>query len=1784
MNKTPTPLRTLNTSPDRKAICSSEPCRLRPGLHAWSIGSAICVLLLLALPSAEAQTIRFRAGQVRVTVPLNSTDSTTITNLVNLSGVTNADLTVSGLPTGAGAVLTDTNGVVVTTVTTDTNLLLIVNTTNIAEGVYTFSLNASGLDTNGAPVNNFVLFVLQAAHLWKGANGVALGVSNAWSTASSWLGGVPGVGNDVVFTDLDAQSNVFPNGISFSNSFVDVNTTIGSLRFAQTGLTNAIASDTNTPPRFHTLRINPGVTLSITGTNGLSLMRDYIDDIQNLGSMTVNIVGGAGSKMVVSNANANFAILLGNQSQPTLNMSNLENMVTYVSRIGLAEYQLFPNYRNYNDLNQFNDNPRKFIANVFLPRTNLVTAIWKDPDNYNNELTRTYAMSYQDSEVSGVGSSVSTLYYLGQSNAFFLDSVCFIRANHATGNNGAVRFNPVFASPTAIFRGTNGGRMSVFTVSDDGGTNNATSNVKATIDFASGNGLVDLLVDRLYVSRDRTMIVSNQTPNVQGDLTFGRGIVDANTVILGFQEHSNKVDWTTIGGAQPYLNYCQGRLVLTNGGTFRVNGNLTLGFTADTNPEGSAQQYNTYGQITVYTNTTLAVSNLIVDGGLNFTSSTARRNDITLNQGATMIITNQIGGAPGLPLDDLVMNGATNVMFVNPARTNILVRNLQTPGVTPSMIKIASLTGISSFPAQIPLISYDTAAPFIVANVSALGAGFSGYILDNQPNKTVDVYITTNPPNTLIWRGNVSADWDTTTKNWVTAVGNIQTNFSIGDSVTFDDSSTVNNINIVDTVVPGQSGNGVTVNSTHNYNFSGTFGATIAGTSLLVKQGSGTLNIDVVKQGPVTLSGGVITGSGTIGATTVFSNATLNFSGFVNGGMTSTGAVTIAASGVVFGPVAIRGGTLNNAGTISNTPTAMAILGGAMVTNGASGNMYVGGGNWSLTGGSVLANYGTINNLNGRLNVAPAAAPFDGGTYTGTGSILDPDSGLITGIDGRFAVNPSAIWSPGSPTNAIGTVNIGARIDLNNVQGGGLGELLVEVDFNNPQTNDIVLADKWNNITGMILMTNINPGAGTFASGQVFQIFQNNNGIGFVNTIDVNGTYPVMSPPVPAPGLQWGLGDFRAYGTISVTNPAFVWDGSINANWDTNTANWKAGNVYSDGGGVLLDDSASGTTTITLTNIVAPIGFILVTNIIPNVSTNIVTNTPTMSPGLVVSNSAKSYTIGGGGRISGMTGLYKIGSGTLTLLNTNDFTGSTVIAGGTIAVSNVAALGLNGSGGINNEIFIDAATLRYMGTNANLGRAPVFNSGGATIEVLSPTNELNISVAAIGAGSLTKTGPGTLILSQAADNYGGGTTINAGTVRMTAAGAGTGGITITPNATLQLTNSFTFTNGINIVGFPTAIQVLGNATNVSGGPWSGTGDVTLNSTGAVQLVINGPMTNFNGILSQNTSTNNIRFNNSTNSNPNRGSTAVVFDLGTGAGSLNNLNGNNLTYDLGALEGGPNTVLFGSSTNMGVPNCTYSIGAAGGDMSFQGRITNGVGTVAITKVGTGTLRLSGNNTYSGGTTISSGTLLVNNTSGSGTGSGAVSVTGGTLGGNGAIAGSVSIGAGGNLAPGTSIGTFTINNSLTLAGTTTVEVSRNGFTLAGDRVVGLTSVSFGGALVVNNIGPDAMVQGNSFQLFNIGGTGNFTSITPALPLPLSWSFNPATGVLSVAGPQPTLNFVNNGNNLTFSWVNGGGNTFKLQAQTNSLSGNWFDYPGGGTSGVSVPIDRTQGDVFFRLVSTP
>ena len=66
--------------------------------------------------------------------------------------------------------------------------------------------------------------------------------------------------------------------------------------------------------------------------------------------------------------------------------------------------------------------------------------------------------------------------------------------------------------------------------------------------------------------------------------------------------------------------------------------------------------------------------------------------------------------------------------------------------------------------------------------------------------------------------------------------------------------------------------------------------------------------------------------------------------------------------------------------------------------------------------------------------------------------------------------------------------------------------------------------------------------------------------------------------------------------------------------------------------------------------------------------------------------------------------------------------------------------------------------------------------------------------------------------------------------------------------------------------------------------------------------------------------------------------------------------------------------------------------------------------SLTKIGNGKLTLSKANTYTGGTTVSKGTLLVTNRTGSATGTGAVQVNKGTLGGTGIITGAVTVGTG------------------------------------------------------------------------------------------------------------------------------------------------------------------------------
>jgi fibronectin-binding autotransporter adhesin len=267
-------------------------------------------------------------------------------------------------------------------------------------------------------------------------------------------------------------------------------------------------------------------------------------------------------------------------------------------------------------------------------------------------------------------------------------------------------------------------------------------------------------------------------------------------------------------------------------------------------------------------------------------------------------------------------------------------------------------------------------------------------------------------------------------------------------------------------------------------------------------------------------------------------------------------------------------------------------------------------------------------------------------------------------------------------------------------------------------------------------------------------------------------------------------------------------------------------------------------------------------------------------------------------------------------------------------------------------------------------------------------------------------------------------------------------------------------------------------------------------------------------------------------------------------------------------------------------------ASGGQVTFSGVIQNpgsmDATTYTVTKSGLGTVILANTNTYTGATTVSAGTLLVNGSIGTNT---LTVQANATLGGTGTIKGVVTIANGGTLAPGTSIGTLTNSNNLVLGAGSTNTFEVDGSGPANDQVVLGAGVTYGGAL--NIVPSGTFTAGQTFTLFSGTGAtnaGNFSS--PILGSPgagLAFSFT--NGVLSVnstiSEPAPaTLTNSYSGGLLTLTWPAGEG--WVLKNQTNSLSTGlnpatnaWFTVPGGIDGSNSITIDPTQPTVFYRLV---
>ena len=353
-----------------------------------------------------------------------------------------------------------------------------------------------------------------------------------------------------------------------------------------------------------------------------------------------------------------------------------------------------------------------------------------------------------------------------------------------------------------------------------------------------------------------------------------------------------------------------------------------------------------------------------------------------------------------------------------------------------------------------------------------------------------------------------------------------------------------------------------------------------------------------------------------------------------------------------------------------------------------------------------------------------------------------------------------------------------------------------------------------------------------------------------------------------------------------------------------------------------------------------------------------------------------------------------------------------------------------------------------------------------------------------------------------------------------------------PGYSLNVSGSLIVAEGITatydnapLINVASALYLSGTSTV---GTLTGSGALeSYSSSGTVNVV--GPSSTFSGVIGSNLPNLALTVGDGTHAasltlnlssygpNAYTGTTLVQANatlVAAGAGTLSSLSPHQVDGTL-ALASGANAVasLSGTGTvNLGANQLTVTSGP------FGGTITGTGGT--LVKSGTGTLTLTGANTYTGTTTITGGRLNVNNS----IAGGALVQTGGTLGGTGSIGGAVTVQSGGTLAPGTSPGQLTLLSGLTLQSGSTLEMEFDGTTPGlFDQLDVQGLFAAGGTLQLTIDEGYTPALGDSFNLFN-GTTPGFNSgsflISTNLGEGLAWDTSAlgSLGVVSVV-PEPS-----------------------------------------------------------------
>ena len=468
-------------------------------------------------------------------------------------------------------------------------------------------------------------------------------------------------------------------------------------------------------------------------------------------------------------------------------------------------------------------------------------------------------------------------------------------------------------------------------------------------------------------------------------------------------------------------------------------------------------------------------------------------------------------------------------------------------------------------------------------------------------------------------------------------------------------------------------------------------------------------------------------------------------------------------------------------------------------------------------------------------------------------------------------------------------------------------------------------------------------------------------------------------------------------------------------------------------------------------------------------------------------------------------GIVKNDAGTLTLNNaSNSFIGNITLNGGTLIATAPAFfnnLGAPVIGPLGNPATASRTITINSGSTLVFGRSNIFASTSATV---APAVSLIINsggTVKLDAPSPASPGPG-----GGDPNVLGNITLNGGTFS-----TGNGYSTAYQSAILLGTVSATGStiSTINSVASNTVANGLMLGKNGGG---SVTFDVT--TTGAGGLTISAPLANaVNNAAGALVKTGTGKLTLSGINSYTGGTTISAGTLALGA--------NNCLADSGAISisGGATLNLGGYSDTVGAVTLTsgsISTGTlTGSSFSVQtGTISSSLaGVAALSKTTVGVVTLSGNNTYTGATSVSAGYLWVNGS----IAGGAVTVAGATLGGTGTIGGNVTVQSAGNLSPGSgngAIGKLTVNGNVTLqtGSITPIQINKTNGTCDLLSVAG--TLTYGGTLSVSASG--TLAAGDTFTIFQAGTiTGSFTTVNlPTLTSGLIWdTSNLSSGTIRV-----------------------------------------------------------------------